>query len=301
VLGGASTPCITGWSCYNATISSPDVIENNSGKKAVLAIRRTNVTPVRGLVWMIGGHAGQVFWDRGTTLARTWEDRMVAAGYDLVQYRHTGRGWPWAMLGNRQGFIRTACRPATAIRWTHDNWLRGGEFMILGSSQGSAAVGWAMAMYGLDSIVDRAVYISGPPMSDLIGACLDTGDLALAHPGESGLVDEPDGYDSNGPCTLRTDTPDNRNWWLHNSVETADDTILPGGATIGNYRYSGTRVGFIIGDKDSIRIRLHAQKLIDGFAAAGQPTTVMHIPGMGHPITQSQAGLDALFNFLTAP
>ena len=174
--------------------------------------------------------------------------------------------------------------------------------MVIGSSQGSAALGYSMAMYGIYQVVDRAVYISGPPMTKLVTACLATDNRQLSHPSESELVDEPDGYlTSYGPCTLRTDTPGNRDWWAHNSVETADDTILPGGVTRGVYRYPNTKVSFILGVRDSYRIRYHAQKLIDVFTENDQPLEIRRIPAMGHSIMQSQEGLDALFDILTQP
>ena len=133
-------------------------------------------------------------------------------------------------------------------------------------------------------------------------ACLATDNRQLAHPSESSLVDEPDGYlNSYGPCTLRTDTADNRSWWTHNSVETADDTILPDGVTRGVYRYPNTEVSFILGGRDSYRIRYHAFRLVRVFNANRQPLDVRIIPTMGHPIMQSQEGLDALFDILTQP
>ena len=299
-LGSLTSDCITGWACYNATIASPDVIENISSTGAILAIRRTNQSPVNGMIFAIGGHAGSGWWDHGTPLARAWEDRMIAAGYDIVQYRHLGYGWPDALL-YRQGFLRLGCRPATAIRWVHDNWFRGGRYMVMGSSEGSAAIGYAMAMYGIDSIVRRIAYISGPPMTDLVDACLAVNGDQLAHPSESGLCDEPDGFqvmvNGYGPCTLRIASPFDINWWQKNSVETADDRFI-GGQTIGNYVYPNTRVGFIIGDHDSGSIHFHAQKLIDKFGQVGQPITVLNVPTMGHIITTSQDGLNTLFDFL---
>ena len=299
-----TTKCIGGgaWTCYNATVSSPDVIELRGGKLAILAIRRTTAPVIHGTVLAIGGHAGTDWWDGGAQLARQWEDRMIASGYDIVQFKYLGWGWPNPIEGNKQGFLRLACRPATIIKWVHDNWHRSGTFMVIGSSQGSAALGYSMAMYGVHQFVDRAVYISGPPMTKLVTACLSTDNRQLAHPSESWLVDEPDGYlNSYGPCTLRTDTADNRNWWTHNSVETADDTILAGGVTRGVYRYPNTKVSFILGGRDSYRIRYHAFKLVRVFNANRQPLDVRIIPTMGHPIMQSQEGLDALFDILTQP
>src|SRR5262245_40635355 len=143
-LGTNTSTCITGWTCYNATVSSPDVIELPGGKKAILGIRRTSQPVVRGTVLAIGGHAGQQWWDNNTTLARQWEDRMSAAGYDLVQLKYLGRGWPNPIEGNKQGFLRLACRPATIIKWVHDNWHRDGRYIVIGSSEGSAALGYSM-------------------------------------------------------------------------------------------------------------------------------------------------------------
>ena len=132
----------------------------------------------------------------------------VASGYDIVQFKYLGWGWPNPIEGNKQGFLRLACRPATIIKWVHDNWHRSGTFMVIGSSQGSAALGYSMAMYGVHQFVDRAVYISGPPMTELVTACLATDNRQLAHPSESWLVDEPDGYlNSYGPCTLGQTPP----------------------------------------------------------------------------------------------
>jgi predicted esterase len=73
--------------------------------------------------------------------------------------------------------------------------------------------------------------------------------------------------------------------------------VETGGAS---YNYPSTRIHIIVGGQDNVIIHNHADDYLRVLKAARQPMlTWQEVPRMGHQITQSQEGLDALFAALT--
>jgi hypothetical protein len=70
---------------------------------------------------------------------------------------------------------RLACRYATVSQWVYQNIHNSNTAAPLcatGNSGGSAAIGYALSDYGLDSIFSMVEATSGPPMSRLDQACV---------------------------------------------------------------------------------------------------------------------------------
>jgi hypothetical protein len=215
--------------------------------------------------------------------------RLHDAGHEIVQVRWFDNGWPDA-AGYDQGFVNLACRPATVIAWVKNNVASGVPFNVIGSSEGSAAVGWSLAAYGLDSFVGRAALCSGPPMGDIADGCMEVAGYGYVIGAETSLLDQPDGFQGTcGPCCQHLSS-----WiphWHDNSVETVPN---------GDYFYPNTKVAFIVGGRDAITIRNHAHAFYQVLLNNGQPNLSWTlVPTMPHPIQQSQDGLNVLFNVLT--
>jgi hypothetical protein len=76
--------------------------------------------------------------------------------------------------GVQYGFELQACRPATVSKWVHDNISAplGMKLQVAGVSAGSTQIAYAMSSYWLDSMIDVAVLIVGPPFASLCAGCL---------------------------------------------------------------------------------------------------------------------------------
>ncbi|HEX3821244.1 MAG TPA: hypothetical protein VHW45_12980 [Candidatus Sulfotelmatobacter sp.] len=103
---------------------------------------------------------------------------VLDAGFTTVQVTFGGpftdstpNGW----LTGPGGVRRLACRYATVAQWVYQNIHNSNTAAPLcatGNSGGSAAIGYALSDYGLDSIFSMVETTSGPPMSRLDQACL---------------------------------------------------------------------------------------------------------------------------------
>ncbi|MGH9496539.1 MAG: hypothetical protein ACRD3B_16170 [Candidatus Sulfotelmatobacter sp.] len=103
---------------------------------------------------------------------------VLDAGFTTVQVSFgspftdtTPNGW----LTGPGGVRRLACRYATVAQWVYQNIHNSNTSAPLcatGNSGGSAAIGYALSDYGLDSIFSMVEATSGPPMSRLDQACL---------------------------------------------------------------------------------------------------------------------------------
>ena len=245
------------------------------------------------------GTAGTDWWQMKSPLVPPFFQSLLDNGYELVQVAWS-ISWLQSPPNVQAGQKLLACRVATAIKWTHDNWYvplklqretgRCG-FCLTGGSAGGAAISYALASYGIGSFVDAAVPTSAPPMASIDKGCLQKAGYAYRLEHER-LIDLSYGYryavTGAGPCERH-----DASWtqtWISNSVET-------GGIT---YNYPTTRVHIIVGGQDNVIIHNHANDYFHVLSAAHQPMlTWQRVPRMAHQITQSQDGLNALFAALT--
>jgi hypothetical protein len=220
--------------------------------------------------------------------------RLQARGVVTVQVRWSA-GWSIAAAGEDAGTGRLACRPASLIRWIHDNryvplGIPAGPvgrcgFCITGQSAGASQVSYALSFYGLDVVLDGVFPTSGPPQAAQDKGCLRRqGEAQYRYGRNAFLIDQAHGYlRGGGPC--ETADPSFLSRWLAQSVDT-------GGR---DFMHPETRVHFIHSDNDVPAVP-HALDYIRRLRSAGTPYLKEQvIPGMPHHIEESAAGLDALF------
>ncbi|MDP9343279.1 MAG: hypothetical protein M3Q23_14545 [Actinomycetota bacterium] len=282
--------CPGGFQCASYAVSScPGVA---SSITAYLATAPAT-GPARGLAIFFSGDYGDTWWDGGGALTAAMFSSLRQAGIEVVQVEWS-IAWLRSARGETAGPARLACRPATVIRWIHDNlYLPLGAspavgvcgFCITGNSGGASQVAYALAFYGLDGIVDGMFPSSGPVHSALAKGCAgNSSDKHYWYGAAADIIDTSYGFISGtGPCLKR-----DASWnavWLGDGIDT--------GGT--DYVHPATRIQFIVGARDSGPSIKHAADYFSKLMASGSPMVAWTaIPTMGHGIGQSQDGLNAL-------
>lgn len=289
-LGRLEAPargCPTGFTCYKFTTNCPNIVRTQNGNGHIAIMRPTSAATQLDIFFP---GAGGAFWsDPDPTLTIPFMQQLRAAGHIVVQVQWGGSAWYSAARGERAGPKRLACRPATVLKWVHDNWLpKGVRYVATGSSAGASAISYSLTTYGLDSIVDLLVPVSGPPHAMITYNCLNPSrGGALAGSGEH-IIDGSYGFFSGtGPCYLHN--PAWTQTWNADSVET-------GGI---NYFWPNTKVHFIVGERDSKGIRDDATALLNVLIKNGTAATYQLVPTMSHQMQKGPDGLNALSAALT--
>lgn len=293
---GASQGCLPGATqCRAFEISCPGLSGTARGEIDV----RTATSQARGVAVFFSHAKGGSWW--GESLRSSdFIDRLRAGGITMVQVRWVGGSWLESAPGEQAGTSKVACRPATAIKWVHDTVfaplgveagpLRCG-FCITGVSGGASQVAYSLGYFGLDSILDAVIPVSGPPHGDQTKGC-------LRRAGESGYwyedpshvlnIDLSYGFrSSDGPCA-RHDASWVARWDAESVAHGAPD-----------YSHPNTRIHFIIGGRDESPAPSHAEAYAAALRAqASNHVTVGVDPTMPHGLNES--GFDALLVSLLA-
>ncbi|HEX8112789.1 MAG TPA: hypothetical protein VF516_33890 [Kofleriaceae bacterium] len=130
---------------------------------AVVAIRSAMGT-LRGTVVHFIGGGGEGF-------------QGVNQGYEAAGFRNVYISWVSDWEQTQSSGIRTAaCRPATILQWvftepTLHNSSRSLGFCGEGFSGGSGQLGYALAHYGMGSVLDYVNELSGPPFGRIDIGC----------------------------------------------------------------------------------------------------------------------------------
>lgn len=289
---GGVNDCPPGFECARFEVSScPDVTETARGE---LAVASPAVSP-RGLVAFFDGGTGQSWWGNRSSLAARFQERLRrGARFKVVQVRWVS---PWLASAPREdsGSAHLACRPATVIRWIHDNMYAEREgaagagvcgFCITGTSGGASGVSYALSFFGLDQILDAMTPTSGPPHAAQAKGC-QPGFPAYAYGPNAALVDASYGFvdprHHPGPCAQRDPAWIPR--WQEESVETGGN----------DYSHPSTRIEFVIGSRDPTGAPFHATDYRDRLEAdPANGVTWTLVAGMPHDIQLSKDGLAAL-------
>ena len=292
-LGTATTQdCPTGFTCTNFTVNCPGISQNETG---VIADQRP-AGQIKAVAMFFSGEDGTGWWAGTSTAVPAFFQSLLNDGFELVQVKWTD-GWLVSPVGVQSGQEALACRPATVIKWVHDNMYvplrlqpNVGQcgFCITGNSAGGSQITYAISSYGIDKLVNAAVPTSGPPMVSIAKGCLQDPGYAY-DASKDQLIDLSYGFgNGGGPCAAQN--PAFTNTWVANSVET-------GGA---KYNYPTTRIGIIVGGKDSVIILNRANDYLQVLGQAKQPMLSLQlVPNMAHSIADSADGLSALFTALT--
>jgi len=288
VTATSRTPknCPAGFSCTTFSVQCPDVRAVATGTLARADARGT----LRGVAAFFSGGNGRAFWSDGSDNALPFLGTLQAAGLRVFQVRWDSPSWLASSSGEQAGPARLACRPASVIKWLHDaNPVPSSPgrcgFCISGQSAGASQVSYALARYGLDSIVSVMVPTSGPPHADIAQGCLSSAGTPGNFPPKSSgaLMDLSYGYAAGGGPCARQDRSFASRW----NADGVDDN--------GDYFYPSTSVVFVFGDRDTNPADPHARKYVAQLRAAHSPdVTVVTIHCMTHGVQDSADGLAAM-------
>ncbi len=245
-----------------------------------------------GVILFFSGGGGTGYWGRGERGAEFFRD-LAREGKISVEVRWQD-AWLSAAPGEQIGPARLACRPATIIRWAHDNLFRplgvtGGAlgscgFCITGNSGGATQVSYALSHYGLDTILDAVVPSGGPPHAAMAKGCLRNPAEQNYWYAESsaGTIDRSYGFiGRDGPCSRHDPSFVPR--WLADSVDTSGD----------DYVHPRTRIVFLFGAQDRIQNGFPLD-YIARLRAAGSPLVgVVVAPNTPHATMSTPEGLAA--------
>jgi hypothetical protein len=246
---------------------------------------------VRGTVVVFSGARGTTWWSaKNLAWAQSLTD-LRADGFQVVQVRWRN-GWFASSSGDEAGASALACRPATTLRWVHDHVyvplgllqpaLGRCGFCALGWSSGSSAAVYAVTHYGLGSILDAVVAVSGPVHGNIARGCAHrAGDEAFWYTSSVRDQDASYGFGRNGPCALHDRTWRDR--WMGDGIATsAIETEL-----------DRTRVAAIIGNIDRGPAPAQSKAVTDLLISGGSPMVVVtKVLGMRH--APNAAGLAAM-------
>lgn len=163
--------------CFSLNISSCPGVADMDG--VTLRVKGPSGTPV-GTIILGTGLGGVGFYeDVFKMFGKTVITSLVNAGFTTVQISFTGtingttaaNGWLTGPGGPR----KLACRYASAAQWVYQNIHNSNAaapYCATGNSGGSAAIGYSLAHYGLDSIFAMVEPTSGPVMGRVDHGCV---------------------------------------------------------------------------------------------------------------------------------
>ena len=167
----------TSGTCYQATVSCPGVNDEDVGVK-VNAPAGSSL----GTVSLQVGGGGTPWYDQHFVYGTKLVNDLNASGFTAVQFNWgflptgfpqggTFAGWLTGPGGPR----KLACRFATIEKWVHDNTsihASNSAFCHSGNSAGSGVGAYALAHYGLGSILNYVEETSGPPFAQIDQGCI---------------------------------------------------------------------------------------------------------------------------------
>jgi hypothetical protein len=286
-LTSGSSSCAQGGSCrLGFRVECPDIQQAGDG---TLIAAGPGGQP-RGLVMGFVGTLGT-----GTEgLSKLWVNDMVAAGFEVIVVSWADQTpWLQSAQGEQVGPKFLACRPATAIKWVHDNIFEPlgvpanakgvCGFCATGNSGGATQIAYAMSFYGVADLLDAAVLTSGPPHTALDQACLGPDPNLQFDSDSASIVDLSYGFArGTGPCVQQDQSFADA--WRKDSIDTD-----------GAYAFPHTRVAFLFVQGDHTAAPFHGKLYLDKLRAAGSPTvTDRTIPGTSHTIMTFPEGRQAV-------
>src|SRR5439155_825708 len=200
--GTTPRSCPSGFSCQAFTVACPLLEQLATGTLAIAPA----TGPVRGLVVFMSGAEGEGFWSTEGTGALSWLNGLRSDGYETVQVAWS-TPWLASAPGEFTGPAHLACRPATVIRWIHDNTFASLRlaapptgscgFCATGNSGGASQVSYAIAFYGLGAILNAVIPTSGPPHAAMAKGCLGSPGFTYS-PGAAVIIDQSYGFTGSG-------------------------------------------------------------------------------------------------------
>jgi hypothetical protein len=284
VAGGPTTDCVAGATCIHFTIQCPP-IPDITGDFA----RSLPAGPPKGVILLQGGSGQHHFFGQDPD-SQAFVANLVAEGYEVLQAQYDNN---WALVDQPYGPAVVSCRTATLVKYAYDavyvplgldHTAEQCGFCLGGNSSGASVFAYALNRYGLDTVVDRVVFASGPPHIDLVDGCLNLDPRLLIR--DPFLIDFAYGYSHlDGPC-------------LHNDPTFASDFLRDSIETSGRNRFPTSAVGFIVTDDPQDSVQWRAIHWGETLRTAGTTVQLQVVADMPHNIHNSPAGLAAFHDFL---
>lgn len=281
-----SLPC-DGDGC-ELSVSCPELADP---VRARLKVGMAGETPAKGTVLLMTGGGGKQLYEKQNLPV---VQQLREAGFQTAQLGWID-SWLVSSPGEQAGHARLGCRPATVARWVYDkihSQRPGSAYCAAGNSGGSMQIGYMLAFYGLEEVLDTVVPSGGPPSGRLDLSCL--GDdpeheiMRFGIENNARLIDQGFGYppDGSGPCARKD--PSFREKFREASVASGD----------GDYSYPRTLVWFLFGEKDEPNIR-RGKTYHDLLVANESPLVRMDIlPGVSHGVQRSPRGAKKILDIL---
>lgn len=234
-------------SCFALAVACPGVADSTVDVKV---IRPSGSS--RGTVMFVTGGGGLSFYEddfkgNGGLVVQA----VTQAGYTAVEFNFSASSQGW--LTGPGGPRKLACRFATATKWVYDqihNDSVTSPFCATGQSGGAGAVAYALAHYGLGSILDMVEETSGPPFGRIDHGCI-CNQPSSAGPCGQGLLSECYGtastiLDAAYGSTIcsdaeRTGDTSNASLFFQDSLTSSDATLA----------YPTTDVHMVFGGQDN--------------------------------------------------
>lgn len=170
VLPGAECPqgigALADTTCQVVEVSCPGVAPIQAQVRVTPPV---SGAPARGTVIAGTGQGGNTFYEANAPSATVLLRDLTVAGYRVVQ-----RSWIGFWEDGPGGLVALACRYATLLRWARAELHAEGAFCATGNSGGGAEIGYALAYYGAETILDFALPSGGPPMARVDLGCADS-------------------------------------------------------------------------------------------------------------------------------
>ncbi len=281
--------CNGGRTCYDLTISCPDVAQD-IGVVLYVSAPASGV-PYKGTITFHSGATGTGFWASETNSTGALNE-ILAAGFRGVQVKWK-TGWTTGDATAQEGIKRLACRPATVLKWVHDNLYTspsGDEaFCATGNSGGSVQVSISMIHYGAHEFIDLALPTSGPGVGRIDIGCSDPAS-PLYFIGQTNIFDNTYGV-SPGACTSNAAS------FAQKFIE---DSLALGDT--GTFYYPKTMVWNLVGADDTTTATVaQSEEVFNRWDEVNTP--YLHreiIAGAGHSLPQSVSGADRVSDLLLA-
>jgi hypothetical protein len=184
--------------CWGLNVTCPEVTQIYP-YDATVKVTSPSGRSIGTVIFIVGG-GGIGFYDTQYTYGDEIIDTLVNAGYTTAQieFNNTVAGWMTGPAGDGNGPIALACLPATAMQWVHANVLTAGTpLCATANSGGSAAIAFALAQYGLGSMLSMAEPTSGPPLARIDHGCAPSEKYvacATCGAGKPGTGEQGEGY-----------------------------------------------------------------------------------------------------------
>jgi hypothetical protein len=293
---------VPGGACYKGIVTCPGV---NQIPVAVKVNQPTG-TSIGTVIFESGG-GGNVWFDTHFKYGATAIQDVMAGGYSAVQFAYEyyplGSGNSKLFTGflTGPGGPRTlSCRFATMVQWAHDTIRTANTpFCAAGDSAGAAALGYAIADYGMASELNMLEMASGPSFARIDQGCLcngvsvqdpcASGTISMCYTTEAGVFLDPS-Y-NNKACSSAEQTHHSpmRAQFLHDSLNSPDAT----------YNFPTTNIHLLFGGLDGT-VGVAQGMTWAGVITGSSKPTVECVADAGHRVPDVLDGATKMANDLIA-